>query len=156
MGYLDASRQSKYQTDWVRKRREAWLSENGPCKRCGSTECLRVVNRDADVTRKNVFGWSDELRIPALKRCMVLCRPCMVKHHSEIMRKKLKGKRGVANTLTPEIVWAIRGRLLGRESLREIAEYYQIEHTTVTDIKKGRIWAWLTGGRRKVYGIERS
>lgn len=127
-----------------------------PCKKCGGSEWLRVVKTDSSVTNTKVFGWSKELRDKVLKKCIVLCRSCMVTHYSEILRKKYQGKRGTENILNAELVWAIRGRLMGRESSRKIAEYYKITHGTVLDIKTGKLWGWLTGGKRTVYGLSKN
>ena len=32
----------RYQREWMQRRRQAWLAENGPCVRCGSWDRLEV------------------------------------------------------------------------------------------------------------------
>jgi 5-methylcytosine-specific restriction endonuclease McrA len=72
-GYL-----REYQLRWIHARRAAWLAENGPCVRCGSTDQLEVDHRDR---REKVMQtralWSlaptNPARIAELAKCQVLC-----------------------------------------------------------------------------------
>lgn len=76
MGYKDAAKQRAYQREWVRKRRAAWLHENGPCA-CGSWESLEVDHVDpAGKVTHAVWSWSAERRGVELAKCQVLCARC--------------------------------------------------------------------------------
>lgn len=155
MGYSDPSRQSAFQNKWLKDRREAWLKANGPCKKCKTWEKLRVIKDDPSIKTVKVFGWSEAGREEVLKKCKVLCQSCARKHYGAIFKKKYSGKMGEAEVLSAVMVWSIRGRLFGRESIREIARFYGVHHSTVMDIQHGRAWAWLKVGRRKVFGLLR-
>lgn len=152
MPFKDIAKQSAYQVQWLRTRRQEWLKKKGPCP-CGADKDLRVVKKDASTQHVKVFGWSEEMRKPILKKCRVLCTRCMVKHYGDLRRQECLGKKGKANLLNAQVVWAIRGRLMGRDSCRKIAVDYKIAHSDVSDIKNGHTWAWLKPGKRKVYGI---
>lgn len=155
MPYKDKAAQSKFQVDWVRKRRQEWVNSHGPCLQCKSTKDLRVVKKNDSTQHVKVFGWSDELRKKVLKNCMVLCSPCMVKHYAALMKKERTQCRGESRLLNAEVVWAIRGRLLGRESMRQIGEYYKIGHKQVSQIRDGKLWGWLKPSKRQVHGVNK-
>jgi 5-methylcytosine-specific restriction endonuclease McrA len=83
-----------YQREWMRKRRQAWIDENGPCKHCGSTEKLEVDHINPRFKKLNPHGiWSlcEAKRKKELAKCQVLCKSChLVKTLAE--RKKRKRK----------------------------------------------------------------
>jgi hypothetical protein len=82
--------QNAYAVQWVRKRRAAWLAQNGPCKQCGSDKDLRVVNIDwANKFAKGVWGWKEDRRLEELKKASVLCQTCFDDKHSEDRRKPI-------------------------------------------------------------------
>lgn len=155
MGYKDPVKQAAFQNAWMKKRRTDWTAQNGPCH-CGATEHLSVVHLDP-LTRKTSHFWSfsDERRAEELKKCRVMCRDHAREHWAKIYSEREKGSKGISAKLNPEIVWAIRGRLMGRESIREIARCYSLNHRTVSDIRRGKIWSWLKGGRRTVSGLKK-
>lgn len=155
MSFKDPAQQSKFQNDWMKARRKEWIEKTGPCKHCKATELLRVVKNDPSVKTVKVFSYSEEFRNEVLSKCIVLCRKCATTHYGKIFRDKYTGRKGKAEVLTAELVWSIRGRLLGRETMRAIARSYGINHSTVQEIQKGKVWGWLQGGRRKVYGIRK-
>lgn len=155
MPYKDRAKQAAYQNEYIKKNRTEWIIKNGPCK-CGSSKELRVVHLDPETrTTSHFWSFKEETRIEILKNCRAMCRSCAVKHWGAILRKAYKGKRGENQKLTPEMVWAIRGRLLGRESMRAIARAHGLNHKTVHDIQKGIVWSWLKGGTRAVFGIKK-
>ncbi len=88
MGYKDPAKQSAYQVEYARRRRLAWLAQNGPCVACGSTEELEVDHRDPDQKISHrIWSWSTARREVELKKCQVLCAAChKVKSASELMR----------------------------------------------------------------------
>lgn len=77
MAYKDKDKQREYQRNWVKARRDFWLSENGPCATCGSRIDLEVDHLDPDtkVTHR-VFSWTKEKRDKELAKCQVLCSRC--------------------------------------------------------------------------------
>jgi 5-methylcytosine-specific restriction endonuclease McrA len=79
MGYKSKDEQRKYQLQWMRRRREAWLQANGPCRKCGSGDRLEIdhINPD-DKQRQPRDIWSrrKEIRDAELAKCQVLCEAC--------------------------------------------------------------------------------
>lgn len=75
-----AEEQREYQRKWVRKRRDKWLNDNGPCARCGSWNMLEVdhVNPEDKVSHK-VWSWAEDRRNAELSKCQVLCHWCHVR-----------------------------------------------------------------------------
>ena len=100
--YKDPAEQAKYQREWMKRRRQAWLQENGPCRSCGSEEALEVDHIDpSKKVTHNVWSWSKTKRERELSKCQVLCRPChkrkttkerraQVSHGTEWMHRKYK------------------------------------------------------------------
>lgn len=77
MAYVDRERQKKYQREWLRKRREAWIKENGPCKRCDSWDNLDIHHKDPRLKISHrVWSWKEERRLAELAKCEVLCEKC--------------------------------------------------------------------------------
>lgn len=69
----------QYQLVWIKKRRDEWLAQNGPCKKCGSTEQLEVDHIDPSTKALNpTYIWSRKKadRDLELAKCQVLCRKC--------------------------------------------------------------------------------
>lgn len=156
MPYKDPIAQAKFQNEWAKKRRSDWIAAYGPCK-CGETKELYVAQKNPKKRATSHFWtYSDEKRRKILRDCTVLCRSCRLKHWGDEFKRRYKGRQGKAQALTPAMVWSIRGQLLGRDSMREIARIHGLDHSVVADIQKGTIWSWLQGGRRQVYGIKRS
>lgn len=77
MTYKDKKKQSSYQSEWVRQRREKWLLENGPCKKCGSSLDLELdhVDPNSKISHR-VWSWSALRRDAELVKCQVLCKQC--------------------------------------------------------------------------------
>jgi 5-methylcytosine-specific restriction endonuclease McrA len=87
----DATR--RYNRLWVRRKRTAWIKENGPCVRCGSTRRLEIDHidpstKDPCLSRNSSSLWtrSEEWRRRELKKCQVLCRSCHIKKSAEELR----------------------------------------------------------------------
>jgi len=63
----------------MRSRREAWINENGPCKKCGSSENLEVdhIKRELKTMHTaSIWGRREEARKKELANCQVLCKSC--------------------------------------------------------------------------------
>ena len=77
MGYVDKEKQKEFQREWLKKRRAKWLSENGPCKKCGTWENLHVHHKDPKLKISHrVWSWAETRRLAELAKCEVLCCPC--------------------------------------------------------------------------------
>ncbi len=155
MPYKDKTKQAAYQNKWMQKRRADWVSQNGPCS-CGSTEKLTLVRKaqSARSSDSHIWSYSEGHRRIALRDYDVRCAKCAAQIGYDRLREMHTGKRGNFSTLNHEDVWAIRGRLLGKESLRKIARDFGIQHDAVALIRDGKAWSWLTPSRRKVAGIK--
>lgn len=79
MPFSDPAKQHANNTGRIRRRRDAWFKEHGPCP-CGSTERLEVDH--VDPTKKvshRIWNWSDAKRLPELAKCQPLCHDCHLK-----------------------------------------------------------------------------
>ena len=76
--YKDPARQRAYQAAWIKRRREAWLAENGPCVRCGSSEGLVEVDHvdPSEKVSHRIWSGSAKRRESELAKCQVLCGAC--------------------------------------------------------------------------------
>ena len=69
--------QARFYINVVRKRREAWMLENGPCRECKAWDCLELDHIDpATKVAHNIWSWSDDRRIKELAKCQPLCYTC--------------------------------------------------------------------------------
>lgn len=127
-------------------RRKAWLSENGPCAVCGSSEFLEIdhINPETKVSH-NVWSWSESRRTEELKKCQVLCKKC----HKEKTRadnsvrqtgKKREYLRKVSEAQVDEAI------ILHRQGyrVRELASRYSVAHNTLAVAMKRRREGFLT------------
>lgn len=75
--YKDPAAHAAYMREWVANRRKTWLSDHGPCKRCGSWEDLTVDHIDPkNKISHKVWSWSTERMEIELAKCQVLCSSC--------------------------------------------------------------------------------
>lgn len=80
------------------RRRFDWISQNGPCRICGSFEDLEVDHIDyatkafkvSDIWTRNIA-----LRTAELQKCQVLCRTCHMLKTSAESKVRRKGRRYV-------------------------------------------------------------
>ncbi len=77
MPFKNHEEQKKYQSEWLRKRRDDWISDNGPCRKCQSSTELQVdhINR-ANKVNHNVWSWAKKRRLKELAKCQVICLEC--------------------------------------------------------------------------------
>lgn len=138
-----------YQLRWVKNRRSAWLTQNGPCRDCGSDQNLELDHIDpSQRVSHRVWSWSEERRLAELSKCQVLCRVChLVKTKFELCHR-MKGNRNSPTKLTPQQATEIYQRAWNGEGLRRIARDFGLNHSTVSGIKYGRLWAAVTGEGR--------
>lgn len=82
-----------------RERRDAWLAENGPCARCGSSDRLEVDHVDPATKdpllvphSNNLWAWSEIRRAIELAKCQPLCATChREKSNEELTRPIVHG-----------------------------------------------------------------
>lgn len=67
----------KLQREWLKARRESWITANGPCSSCGSNNSLQVdhIDRKTKISHR-VWSWRRERREQELAKCQVLCDKC--------------------------------------------------------------------------------
>jgi len=87
--FTDPEQIRRYQTEWTKNRRLAWIAEQGgKCVQCGSTERLEVDHRDpAEKVSHRIWTWGESRRAPELAKCQVLCYEC---HHEKSRMEKTK------------------------------------------------------------------
>ncbi len=73
--------QNAWPKKWIKYKqlREAWISQNGPCARCGSDNRLTVDHidpREKQYNICNIWGLSEKCRTEELAKCQVLCASC--------------------------------------------------------------------------------
>lgn len=147
----------KYQSAWMKKRRETWLAANGPCRLCGSSERLEVDHIDHSTkVDHRVWSWSDERRKAELAKCQVLCHDCHKRKTAEHSRLKNLGKPGRPLKLTEEVVLEIYALVKAGVGPREIGRKFEISHSTVIKIRDGENWAWLTRKQAQLDLLPRS
>lgn len=156
MPYKDKAKQLSYQNNHLKSRRVDWLSKNGPCIDCGSTEKLMVTRKDFSKSAdSHLWSYTESRRDILLRSFVVRCRACARRAINSHLRDIGVGRRGTGSTkLRNQDVWAIRGRLLGKESIRNIARDFGIVHQVVQSIQRGTTFSWLTPGKRLVAGLE--
>lgn len=138
MPYKDKKAQSAYQCGRVKKLKEIWLKENGPCKTCGSTENLQVDHLDSSrKTSHRIWSWSETRRIEELAKCQVLCKSChIIKSHDEYNI----GEDHFSAKLTEEQVLEIRRRASNGEKQKNLCIRYNVHKSTMSDIVLRKKW----------------
>lgn len=77
MPYKNPSRQAAYQNAWIKRRREEWITANGPCANCGFWGELQIDHIDGnEKVSHRIWSWSAKRREAELQKCQVLCRLC--------------------------------------------------------------------------------
>lgn len=118
----------KFQRGWLKNRRLAWISENGPCKLCGSSESLEVdhINReDKEMNPSTVWSRRKEVRDKELAKCQVLCEKCHLEKSNKEMSSLFKGikklhMRIVSDEQIGAILWLINQGCTEREACAQI------------------------------------
>ena len=95
------SRAVQVQNERIRRIRQQWLDENGPCCHCGSiynlevdhidpsTKDPRLVAKHKTSQQQNLWYWSKERREIELSKCQVLCQGCHKIKTREEQRKEV-------------------------------------------------------------------
>lgn len=107
MGYKDKEKQREYQRQWMAKRRQEWIDENGPCA-CGSFNKLEVDHIDPKLKTMEVRSiWScrKEIRELELAKCQVLCYDCHLEKtliNGDAALKQIKFSRTIVDNIRNE------------------------------------------------------
>lgn len=77
MPYKNIEKQRNWQLIWIKKRRIQWLTQNGPCKQCGSWKQLEVdhIKPETKINHR-IWSWAKARRLKELAKCQVLCKKC--------------------------------------------------------------------------------
>lgn len=78
----------EYQLKWMHKRRDEWISANGPCKKCGSADRLEVdhvYESEKKYNPSQIWSRKQEDRDRELAKCQVLCYDCHLKKTIEFL-----------------------------------------------------------------------
>jgi len=92
---IDPDKRKAYAREWHKNvggaaRRSAWIEENGPCIKCGSSDKLEVDHIDPNEKVFNptyVWRLCKEAREVELAKCQVLCHSCHVEKTNEYKQK---------------------------------------------------------------------
>src|ERR1700756_2219169 len=133
MPYTDRARQSKYQAEWMQKRRQEWLDAHGPCIDCGSTENPEVDHQDySKKVEHRVWSWSKGRRDAELAKCVVRCRPCHYAKTSREHAERFCGEKQARAALTTEIVrWAREQYATGQYTWPQLAKQLGVHPGTL-------------------------
>lgn len=101
--------QREYQVQWLKRRREEWLKENGPCVKCNSWENLEIDHVDPKTKLYSVSSlWSlsptNPKRVNELAKCQVLCSPCHKEKSSDARERWVRCKSNL-HELTEDNVY---------------------------------------------------
>ena len=134
-----------YQREWIKKRRLAWVHQNGPCRHCGSWERLQVDHIDHRTKALNPKAlWSlspqNPIRIAELAKCQVLCFDC---HQGKSTETRARGERHGQSVLIETQIHEIRVLLRKGFTQASIAQQFGVHRSTISDIKHNRKWRHL-------------
>ena len=131
-----------YQREWIKKRRNAWISENGPCAKCGSIEQLEVDHIDYSQKKlhpRELWTRQTQIRTAELAKCQVLCRKC---HRQKTKADLSKMNQGLMRP---------KSRKLTKKQVFEILKKYHIDCLPRSAIanelgfNRGRLWNIVSG-----------
>lgn len=138
MPYKDPERQAKAQREWCAKRRAKWLTENGPCVRCGRATDLQVDHRDpGKKISHRIWSWAPARLAAELAKCQVLCGVC----HRGKTAFEQRGEKNKTAKLTEADVRTMHARAATGEPGLSIAKAFGISHRQAYRILKGERWA---------------
>jgi hypothetical protein len=140
MPYADPAQQRAYQREWVKRRHDEWVRENGPCIDCGTWEKLTVDHADAaEKVSHRIWSWSKVRRDAELAKCVVRCWPChLVK--TAASGECARGEQHGLHVLTGEQVREVRRRVRDGESQAAVARAFGVDRGYVWDLVHRRSW----------------
>jgi hypothetical protein len=86
MPFKDRDAHRAYQREWVARRRREFFADKD-CEWCGTVAELELHHRD--VTKKeshNIWSWGEARRLAEIAKCIVLCKGCHQRAHSDVRR----------------------------------------------------------------------
>lgn len=90
--YPDKKR--SWQRNWLKARRDAWFTENGPCVKCGSWDNLELDHKNPRTKVANcVWSWTLKRREKELRKCQALCHICHAEKTTSERRASLFWER---------------------------------------------------------------
>lgn len=134
-----------YQLAWIKRRRDGWIAEHGPCARCGSWDRPEVdhVDRSTKVmTPAKIWSLSPEnpKRIAELAKCQVLCHYCHQEKTNAEMAFLHGGVRAPTASLTDEKLAQVRAMLAVGAVGAEIARQVGVSKYVVSRVKRGEAY----------------
>lgn len=134
-----------YQLTWIKRRRDEWIAEHGPCARCGSWDRPEVdhIDRSTKVlTPAKIWSLSPEnpRRIAELAKCQVLCHRCHQEKTNAEMASLHGGVRAPTASLTNENLARVRSMLADGMRGAEIARQVGVSKSTVSRVKRGEAY----------------
>jgi len=89
MGY-DGDKKREYQLAWMKKRREKYMADMGPCIFCGETDGLEIHHIDPDKKESHrIWSWSHKRICDELKNCVAICPHCHRVFHGILRRRPI-------------------------------------------------------------------
>lgn len=86
MPYKDREAQREYQRRWAAERRAEYFAGKA-CLWCGGGERLELHHADpSKKVHHAIWSWGRERRLNEIEKCVVLCRACHQRAHSEARR----------------------------------------------------------------------
>lgn len=148
MSYKDKEKQREYCRLWTQNRRKKWLSENGPCIKCGSWEKLEIdhIDRTQKWSHK-IWSYSEEKRLLELAKCQVLCSDCHKKKTAIEVKELRTGAISPDRLLDKEQVDLVFALHNNNFSERRIANQLGVGRSVIHNIISGKSYRELT----KVY-----
>lgn len=107
---MTAKSRLPYQNARIKRIRDAWISANGPCRNCGSSEELQVdhidrASKDPDLRYgRRIWTLDVERRAIELAKCQVLCTPC---HKAKSREEERVAECPKGHAMTPDN-WYVR------------------------------------------------
>jgi len=134
----------EYQLYWIKKRREDWINQNGPCVDCGSQKQLEVDHNDRTTKKLETHAiWSrrQEVRAKELAKCVVRCHDC---HRAKSNREMKELYTNRPNTWQRKLkdgeVSLIKKLIRHGVSLNLIGKMFKYSPGNVSKIKHGKIF----------------
>lgn len=96
----------EYQRAWISKRRERWLTSNGPCVKCGSWIRLELDHVDPETKVHHcIWSWSEKRRNEEIQKCQVLCFDC------HLAKTTAENKERAITNPDPRTKYVIAGKM---------------------------------------------
>lgn len=137
----------EYQLAWVKRRRNEWIADHGPCAICGSWDQPEVdhIDRSTKVlTPAKIWSLSPEnpKRIAELAKCQVLCHDCHQEKTSTELASLHSGVRASNASLTSEKLTLVRSMLAAGIRGAEIARQVKVSEHVVSRVKRGESYRY--------------